>query len=131
MYPPANIPRIPFDPAPIPDIVPFTAPKSTPFPFDAIVKNSLPVTKLGASPPAVTTPLVGDAAPLVFLLPFVKSPKSSASPKVLISMYSIILEVCAPPANIPRVDYDNDASCCLAEVKSPKSIESPSDAIVR
>ena len=62
-----------------------------------------------------------------------KSPKSSASPRVDISTYSIVFTKLGayPPPHIPLVELESAELCMLAAVKSPKSVPSPFDAIVK
>ena len=68
----------------------------------------------------------------------VKSTKSFAFPNVAISTYWIVFVLLEdpppaglyPPNQTPRVDDEAAAVALLASFKSPKSMESPSDAIV-
>ena len=86
LEPPANNPRIEFEPLPIPCIVNVKSPNLVELPFDAIVINCISdfLTVQGVNPPA-KTPLVGEAHPELFLLATLVSPKSTAFPNVAIS----------------------------------------------
>ena len=132
-YPPAVIPLTAFEQDCLPAVVTVESPKLTEFPFEEIVINSI----VGRSDPSVITPLVGDEKEDTYQDPTDKSPKSREFPMVAISTYSIIFtsndgEGTNPEAKIPLVLEDNPPPVILllARVKSPKSMELPSEGIV-
>ena len=132
-YPPAVIPLTEFEQDCLPAAVTVESPKVTEFPFEEIVINSI----VGRSDPSVITPLVGDEKEDTYQDPTDKSPKSREFPMVAISTYSIIFTSNAgdgtyPEAKIPLMLEDNPPPVILllARVKSPKSMELPSEGIV-
>ena len=116
------------------------SPKSTASPKELILMYSIVfvnpvVSGVGVRPPP-KTPLVGLEQDDEYCLPTLKSPKSTASPKELILMYSITFKYVAagvgvnPPAKTPLVELEQALKLDLPTLKSPKSTASPVELIV-